>query len=82
MSRLILLLTSIWMMAVSALAQQTETAPATSPAGPGPGGQPVPELMYFTLGAGLFIAILMMVWFLRKRSNRAAAERVFNPDCK
>ncbi len=37
------------------------------------------QLMFFTLGAGLLIAIALMMYFLRKRSNRAAAERVFNP---
>jgi hypothetical protein len=35
--------------------------------------------MFFTLGAGLLIAIVAMLYFLRSRSNRAAAERVFNP---
>jgi hypothetical protein len=37
------------------------------------------ELMFFTLGAGLLIAVVAMLYFLRSRSNRAAANRVFNP---
>jgi hypothetical protein len=40
-------------------------------------GEPVSALMFFTLGAGLLVAVGLMTWFLRKRSNRAAAERVF-----
>lgn len=52
----------------AALAQQSEGQLSTNEA--------VPSLMLFTLGAGLVIAIGLLVWFLRRRSNRAAMERV------
>jgi hypothetical protein len=40
-------------------------------------GEPISALMFMTLIGGLIIAIGLFAWFLRKRSNRAAAERVF-----
>ena len=40
-----------------------------------PTDQAVPSLMFFTLGAGLFVAIGAFVMFLRKRSNREATKR-------
>jgi heme/copper-type cytochrome/quinol oxidase subunit 2 len=43
-------------------------------------GEPVSYLMFFTLGAVLLIAIGAFVWFLRKRSNREAAERALDPN--
>jgi heme/copper-type cytochrome/quinol oxidase subunit 2 len=43
-------------------------------------GEPISSLMFFTLGIVLVIAIGSFVWFLRKRSNRAAADRVLNPN--
>lgn len=69
------------MVAGGALAQQQQ-APATAPAqAPSPGTQEMTgQLMFFTLGAGVLIAIVLLLYFLRKRSNRAAAERVFNPN--
>ena len=32
----------------------------------------IPALMFFTLGAGLFVALASFAYFLRKRSNRDA----------
>lgn len=43
-------------------------------------GEPVSALMFFTLGVGLLIAVGSLVWFLRKRSNREAADRALNPN--
>lgn len=43
-------------------------------------GEPVSALMFFTLGAALLLAIGSFGWFLRKRSNRAAADRALNPN--
>lgn len=43
-------------------------------------GEPVSTLMFFTLGAALLLAVGAFLWFLRKRSNRAAAERALNPN--
>ena len=59
---------SIWLAsAVAALAQQPE--------------QNVPtDLMLFTLGAVLLVAVLAFAYFLRRRSNRAAAGRALNPN--
>lgn len=60
--------------------QPADQGPATgAPQPPAGADEMTGELMFFTLGAGLLIAILMMVFFLRNRSNRAAADRVFNP---
>lgn len=72
----------LWLaMAAAAFAQQNPAPdqPATAPAPPPGADQMTGQLMFFTLGAGLLIAIALMMYFLRKRSNRAAAERVFNP---
>jgi hypothetical protein len=43
-------------------------------------GEPISTLMLFTLGAVLLLAIGSLVWFLRKRSNRDAADRALNPN--
>lgn len=43
-------------------------------------GEPISTLMLFTLVAALIIAIGLFAWFLRKRSNRAAADRALNPN--
>lgn len=67
--------------AATAYAQQTPAEPnAAPPAAPPPGADEMTgQLMFFTLGAALLIAIVAMLYFLRSRSNRAAADRVFNP---
>ena len=76
-------LTSIllWLAtAAAAHAQQTVSPAANTPVAPPPGAdQMTGQLMFFTLGAGLLIAIVMLLYFLHRRSNRAAAERVFAP---
>jgi nitrate reductase gamma subunit len=41
-----------------------------------PTDQAIPSLMFFTLFAGLAIAIGALIFFLRRRSNRRAMERV------
>jgi hypothetical protein len=43
-------------------------------------GEPVSWLMFFTLGIALLIAVGSFAWFLRKRSNRDAADRALNPN--
>jgi hypothetical protein len=43
-------------------------------------GEPISMLMFFTLGGAALIAAGFFVWFLRKRSNRAAADRALNPN--
>lgn len=43
-------------------------------------GEPVSYLMFFTLGVVLLIAIGSFAWFLRKRSNREAADRALDPN--
>jgi hypothetical protein len=40
----------------------------------------IPTLMFFTLVAGLAVAVGAFVYFLRKRSNRAAAARALGGD--
>lgn len=66
--------------AAPAYAQQTPADPNAAPGAPPPGADGMTgELMFFTLGAALLIAIVAMLYFLRSRSNRAAADRVFNP---
>lgn len=42
-------------------------------------GEPISMLMFFTLGGAVLIAAGLFMWFLRKRSNRAAADRALNP---
>lgn len=42
-------------------------------------GEPISYLMFFTLGGVLLLAIGSFVWFLRKRSNREAADRALDP---
>lgn len=50
------------------------------PYGPGPAAtQPIPTLMFFTLGVGLAIGIVLLASFLRRRSNRDAM-RSLNDD--
>lgn len=58
----------MFLIPFAALAQQSEEQLSTDEA--------VPALMLFTLGAGLVVAIGLLVWFLRSRSNRAAMKRV------
>jgi LPXTG-motif cell wall-anchored protein len=74
----------LWFAAtLPAYAQQApgDGAPAAGTPQPPPGTDEMTgQLMFFTLGAGLLVAILLMLYFLRKRSNRAAAGRVFNPN--
>lgn len=66
--------------AATAYAQQTPADPNAAPAAPPPGADEMTgQLMFFTLGAALLIAVVAMLYFLRSRSNRAAADRVFNP---
>lgn len=43
-------------------------------------GEPISTLMFFTFGAALAIAIGALLFFLRSRSNRAAAERALDPN--
>jgi hypothetical protein len=43
-------------------------------------GEPISLLMFFTLGGAALFAIGLLLWFLRKRSNRAAADRALNPN--
>jgi ABC-type uncharacterized transport system permease subunit len=43
-------------------------------------GEPISLLMFFTLGGAALIAVGLFVWFLRKRSNREAADRALNPN--
>lgn len=64
-------LTAIIWPAYQVMAQQTQPAPADAP---------VPDLMFFTLGAVLIIAIGAFIMFLRKRSNREATNRALNPN--
>ena len=75
------LLLAITVSSATAYAQQTPADPnAAQPAAPPPGADEMTgQLMFFTLGAALLIAIVAMLYFLRRRSNRAAADRVFNP---
>jgi hypothetical protein len=35
----------------------------------------VPSLMFTTLGAGVLVGVVALLWFLRKRSNRDAYKR-------
>jgi hypothetical protein len=37
-------------------------------------GEPISWLMFFTLGAGLIIAVVAFSYFLRSRRNRAIAQ--------
>lgn len=60
-------------LATTALAQE---APAPAEVQ----GEPISILMFFTLGVAVVIAIGLFAWFLRKRSNRAAADRALNPN--
>lgn len=43
-------------------------------------GEPISLLMFFTLGIALALALGGIVWFLRKKSNRQAAERALDPN--
>lgn len=56
---------------------QSPTPPAPPEVG---AGEPVSTLMFFTLGAGLGIAVVALLWFLRRRSNRDAASKALNPN--
>jgi hypothetical protein len=59
------------------------TAPALAQNPPPPAevqGEPISTLMLFTLFGALLVGIGLFAWFLRKRSNRAAADRALNPN--
>ena len=59
------------------------TNPAFAQDAPAPAevhGEPISGLMFFTLGIALLIAIGSFAWFLRKRSNRQAADKALNPN--
>jgi hypothetical protein len=62
--RIATFITALPLTATIALAQQ--------PTQPLADDQAIPALMFFTLFAGLAIGIGGLLWFLRKRSNRAA----------
>ena len=65
----------MWLLTASPYAQD-----ANAPALAEVHGKPVSTLMFFTLGIVLFVAIVAFVGFLRKRSNREAADRAINPN--
>lgn len=65
-------------LATAALAQDALAQDAPAPAEVA--GEPISTLMFFTIGAALAIAIGAFVFFLRSRSNRAAAERALDPN--
>jgi LPXTG-motif cell wall-anchored protein len=68
-------------LAVAALAASAANALAQNAPPPAEvGGEPISSLMFFTLGAILLLAIGSFVWFLRKKSNRAAADRALDPN--
>jgi hypothetical protein len=59
------------------------STPALAQDAPAPAevhGEPISGLMFFTLGVVLLIAIGSFAWFLRKRSNRQAADKALNPN--
>lgn len=65
----------------STLAATVAVAQEAAPPAPAEGGgEPISTLMFFTCGAALIIAIGALVFFLRSRSNRAAAERALDPN--
>jgi hypothetical protein len=63
-------------LAVSAAEAVAQNAPPPAEVD----GEPVSWLMFFTLGAVLLLAIGSFMWFLRKKSNRAAADRALDPN--
>lgn len=64
-----------------ALAAQSAHALAQNPPPPAEvQGEPISLLMFFTLGIALLLAIGAFAWFLRKKSNRAAADRALDPN--
>ena len=68
---MIRILTTIGSLGVTASAWAQEPAGQTLST-----DQAIPGLMFFTLFAGLAIAVGSLIFFLRRRSNRAAMERV------
>lgn len=65
----------------TALSKATAIAQDAAPPPPAEGGgEPISTLMFFTFAAALVIAIGALVFFLRSRSNRAAAERALDPN--
>jgi hypothetical protein len=74
MTRLYTLLLFFVLASGRAFAQATPPPPAASGT-----ADPVSGLMFFTLGIVLLAAVGSFLWFLRKKSNRAAADRVLNP---
>lgn len=68
-------------LATATLAASAAEALAQAPPPPAEvAGEPVSYLMFFTLGAALLLAIGSFVWFLRKKSNREAADRALDPN--
>ncbi|RUO98605.1 hypothetical protein [Hyphomicrobium sp.] len=63
-------------LSIAAPAYAQDTAP---PAPAEVHGEPISVLMFFTIGIVLLIAIGSFAWFLRKRSNRSAADKALNP---
>jgi hypothetical protein len=63
-------LTALLLMPAWAFAQE--------PAQQIPTDEAIPGLMFFTLFAALGIGIAGLIYFLRKRSNRAAMRRTLN----
>lgn len=66
-------------LGASAFAASAADALAQTPPTAEVAGEPVSTLMFFTLGAVLLLAIGSFIWFLRKRSNREAADRALDP---
>jgi|tagenome__1003787_1003787.scaffolds.fasta_scaffold20185812_1 hypothetical protein len=56
------------------------TAIAQQPEQNLPSNTAIPSLMLFTLIGALVVALGAFAYFLRKRSNRAAASRAFSSD--
>jgi Flp pilus assembly protein protease CpaA len=68
---MIRILTTISSLGLAAAAWAQEAPGQTLPT-----DQAIPGLMFFTLFAGLAIAVGALIFFLRRRSNRAAMQRV------
>lgn len=70
-----MLTTSLAAMAITATNALAQNAPPPAEVH----GEPVSSLMFCTLGTALVLAIGAFAWFLRKKSNREAAERALDP---
>jgi hypothetical protein len=66
----------LYMLILAALPAAAQSPPPPAEVA----GEPISSLMFFTLGTALVLAVGGLVWFLRKRSNRAAADRALNPN--